>query len=304
MGYWSFFRGIFMLDRSTHFRTVDGMNQLPLETRARILNCLVEGVSLRATARLCGVAINSVVKLQIEAGEAAEAFQDRTFRNLNCRRLECDEIWSFVGAKEKNASAEKKAQGWGDVWTWTAIDADSKIIPCWHVGDRDGGAAYEFMHDLASRLAHRVQLTTDGHKPYLEAVADAFGNDIDYAQLVKIYGDSGRPDTRYSPPQCTGIKVAVVSGKPEGSKISTSYVERQNLNMRMGMRRFTRLTNAFSKKVENHARALALYFFHYNFCRIHTTLRVTPAMEAGVADRVLDMDDLIRLMDTPEQQAA
>lgn len=295
-----------MLDRSTRFRTVDGMNQLPLEARARILNCLVEGVSIRATARLCDVAINTVVKLQIEAGEAASALQDRLFRNLGCRRLECDEIWSFVGAKEKNTSAAKKAQGWGDVWTWTAIDADSKLIPCWHVGDRDGGAAYEFMHDLAGRLAHRVQLTTDGHKPYLEAVEDAFGNDIDYAMLVKIYGEASRPDTRYSPPVCTGVKIAIVSGQPEGAKISTSYVERQNLNMRMGMRRFTRLTNAFSKKVENHARALALYFFHYNLCRIHTTLRVTPAMQAGVTDRVWEMADLIRLMDAqePEQKAA
>lgn len=286
-----------MLDRSTHFRTVECMNQLPLETRARILNCLVEGVSLRATARLCGVAINTVVKLQIEAGEACAAFQDRTFRGLKCRRLECDEIWSFVGAKEKNASAEKKAQGWGDIWTWTAIDADSKLIPCWHVGERDAGAAYEFMHDLASRLANRVQLTTDGHKPYLTAVEDAFGDNVDFATLTKIYGEPARTEARYSPGNMCGVKIAVVKGRPEGDKISTSYVERQNLNIRMGMRRFTRLTNAFSKKVENHCHALALYFMFYNFCRIHTTLRVTPAMQAGLTDRVWEMADVIRMMD-------
>jgi IS1 family transposase len=280
------------------------MNQLPLETRARILSCLVEGVSIRATARLCDVAINTVVKIQIEAGEACEAFQDRAFRNLSCKRLECDEIWSFVGAKEKNATPEQKAEGWGDIWTWTAIDAETKLIPCWHVGERDGGAAYEFMHDLAGRLAHRVQLTTDGHKPYLNAVADAFGNDIDYATLTKIYGESSNPNTRYSPPVCTGIRCAVVTGQPDGSKISTSYVERQNLSMRMGMRRFTRLTNAFSKKVANHCCALALYFMHYNFCRIHTSLRVTPAMAAGVTDRVWEMADVVRMMDAELAKAA
>jgi IS1 family transposase len=281
------------------------MNQLPLEARARILSCLVEGCSLRATARLCDVAINTVVKLQIEAGIACEEFQDRTFRNLNCKRLECDEIWSFVGAKEKNASAEKKAKGWGDIWTWTAIDAESKLIPCWHVGERDGGAAYEFMHDLAGRLAHRVQLTTDGHKPYLSAVEDAFGNDIDFATLTKIYGEeSPKTHARYSPAPCTGIRCAVITGKPDSAKISTSYVERQNLSMRMGMRRFTRLTNAFSKKVENHCCALALYFMHYNFCRIHSSLRVTPAMQAGLTDRVWEMADVVRMMEEQEQQAA
>jgi IS1 family transposase len=280
------------------------MNQLPIEIRARVLSCLVEGVSIRATARLCDVAINTVVKLQIEAGEACAAFQDQAFRNLSCRRLECDEIWSFVGAKEKNARPEKKAQGWGDVWTWTAIDADTKLIPCWHVGDRNGGAAYEFMHDLAGRLAHRVQLTTDGHKPYLQAVGDAFGDDIDYAMLVKIYGEGPKTEARYSPPQCTGTRIAVISGRPDGSKISTSYVERQNLNMRMGMRRFTRLTNAFSKKIENHGRALSLYFMFYNFCRTHTTLRVTPAMEAGVTDRVWEMADVVQMMDGLQAQKA
>ncbi len=281
------------------------MNQLPTETRARILSCLVEGVSLRATSRLCGVAINTVVKLQVEAGEACAAFQDKAFRNLKCRRLECDEIWSFCYAKQKNVPTEMRGTfGVGDVWTWTAIDADTKLIPCWHLGNRDGGAAYEFMHDLASRLAHRVQLTTDGHKPYLAAVEDAFGSNIDYATLTKIYGEGPGGDTRYSPPVCTGVKCAVVSGSPEPTKISTSYVERQNLNIRMGMRRFTRLTNAFSKKIENHGHALALYFMFYNFCRIHTTLRVTPAMEAGVADRVWEMTDVVRMMDEVQQKWA
>jgi IS1 family transposase len=280
------------------------MNQLPIETRARILSCLVEGVSIRATARLCDIAINSVMKLQVEAGEACAAFQDRAFRNLTCKRLECDEIWSFVGAKEKNTTEEKKAEGWGDVWTWTAIDAETKIIPSWYVGTRDGGAAYHFMHDLAKRLSHRVQLTTDGHKPYLAAVEDAFGSEIDYAQLVKIYGEGQNTEARYSPAQCTGTKATVITGKPEGRHISTSYVDRQNLNMRMGMRRFTRLTNAFSKKIENHGHALALYFMFYNFCRIHTTLRVTPAMQAGISDRVWDMVDVVRMMDSLAEQKA
>jgi IS1 family transposase len=282
------------------------MNQLPIEARARILNCLVEGVSIRATSRLCGVAINTVVKLQIEAGEAAAALQDQLFRNLFCKRLEADEIWSFCYAKAKNVPKDKRGEfGYGDVWTWTAIDADSKLIPCWHVGDRNAGAAYEFMHDLAGRLNSRVQLTTDAHKAYLTAVESAFANEIDYAQLVKIYGDGGEtPNTRYSPPQCTGTRVSVVSGKPESGKVSTSYVERQNLNIRMGMRRFTRLTNAFSKKIENHCHALALYFFHYNLCRIHTTLRVTPAMQAGVTDRVWEMADLVRLIDSTPLAAA
>lgn len=281
------------------------MNQLPTETRSRILSCLVEGVSLRATARLCGVAINTVVKLQVEAGEACAAFQDKTFRNLNCRRLECDEIWSFCYSKQKNVPVDKKGVfGYGDVWTWTAIDADTKLIPCWHLGTRDGGAAYEFMHDLASRLAHRVQLTTDGHKPYLAAVEDAFGSEIDYATLTKIYGEAAAGDARYSPPQCTGMHCAVVSGRPDRSKISTSYVERQNLNIRMGMRRFTRLTNAFSKKVDNHGHALALYFMFYNFCRIHSTLRVTPAMQTGLTDRVWEMSDVVRMLDEQQKLAA
>jgi len=280
------------------------MNQLPIATRAQILSCLVEGVSIRATARLCNVAINTVVKLQVEAGAACGEFQDRTFRNLTCKRIEADEIWSFCYAKEKNVPEDKKGQfGFGDVWTWTAIDAETKLIPCWLVGNRDTGAALELMHDLSSRLTHRIQLTTDAHKPYLTAVESAFAGEIDYAQLVKIFAEGSKSGQK-SPPKCIGSRRSVVTGKPQASVISTSYVERQNLTMRMGMRRFTRLTNGFSKKVENHGHALALYFMHYNFCRIHTTLRVTPAMQAGLADRVWEMADVVKMMDFLQIQKA
>lgn len=283
---------------------VEHVNQLPIEKRAQILSCLVEGVSIRGTSRLCDVAVNTVVKLQIEAGEACAAYQDRVMRGLTCKRLQCDEVWSFCGAKQKNATAEQMAKGWGDIWTWTAIDSETKLIPCWYVGNRDGEAAYHFIHDLASRLAHRVQLTTDGHSPYLAAVEDAFGAEIDYAQLVKIYGDGPRTDARYSPAVCTGARKDVIAGSPAAQNISTSHVERSNLSFRMGMRRFTRLTNAFSKKAENHAHAVAVFTMFYNFCRIHTTLRCTPAMEAGIADRVWSMKDVVALMDEQAEKAA
>src|SRR5204863_7085918 len=221
----------------------------------------------------------------------------KVFRNLTCKHIQCDEIWSFIGAKEKNASPEQKESGWGDVWTWTALDAETKLVPCWFVGTRDGGAAYHFIHDLAGRLAHRVQLTTDGHKAYLDAVEDAFGMEIDYAQLIKIYGNvPEQGEVRYSPAVCMGTRVAKISGKPDYAHVSTSYVERQNLTMRMGMRRFTRLTNAFSKKLENLDHAIALHYMHYNFCRIHQTLRVTPAMEAGVSDHVWSIEEIIDLL--------
>jgi len=281
------------------------MNKLSTEERVRVVSALVEGNSLRAVSRMTGTHRTAILKLLADLGAACSIFQDKAFRGLNCKRLQCDEIWSFIGAKEKNASTEKKAQGWGDVWTWTALDADTKLIPCWYIGTRDSQAAYHFMHDLAARLAHRVQLTTDGHKPYLTAVADAFGDDIDFATLTKIYGSAPNgSQTRYSPAQCMGTKVAKVSGKPESAHVSTSYVERANLTMRMGMRRFTRLTNGFSKKVENHEHAVALHFMHYNFCRIHQTLRVTPAMEAGVSDHVWSLEEVIRLLDSPEAIAA
>ncbi|HMO84712.1 MAG TPA: DDE-type integrase/transposase/recombinase [Lacipirellulaceae bacterium] len=274
------------------------MNKLGTKERARILHCLVEGTSMRATARLTGVSINTVVKLLRDAGRACSAYQDRTLRGLRLKRLQCDEIWSFVGCKERNATPDHKRAGLGDCWTWTAIDADTKLIPCWYVGTRDASAAYHFIHDLKDRLATRVQLTTDGHRAYLAAVEDAFGGDVDFAQLVKIYGATPEgPEVRYSPAQCMGARKALVTGSPDYRHVSTSFAERANLSMRMGMRRFTRLTNAFSKKVEQHENALALYFMFYNFARIHQTLRVTPAMEAGVSDHVWSMEEIVEMMD-------
>jgi IS1 family transposase len=274
------------------------MNKLSTEKRVQILHCLVEGNSIRATARLVDVAINSVVKLLIEAGRACAAYQDEHLRGLTSVRIQCDEIWSFCYAKEKNLPEELKGKwGYGDVWTWTAICADTKLVPCWLVSTRDAGAAYHFMHDLKDRLVNRVQLTTDGHKAYLSAVEDAFGSGIDYAMLVKMYGNPTGVEHHYSPPVCTGATTLRVSGNPDPYHVSTSYAERQNLSMRMGMRRFTRLTNAFSKKVENLEHMTALYFMHYNFCRIHQTLRVTPAMEAGVADHIWSLEEVVALLD-------
>jgi IS1 family transposase len=274
------------------------MNRLSTEKRVAVVTALVEGCSIRATVRMTGVAKNTIVKLLVDLGAAVTKYQDETLRNLPCKRLQCDEIWAFVGAKDKNIPAEKQGQpGIGSVWTWTAIDADTKLIPSWLVGSRDAGAGFEFMQDVASRLRGRVQLTTDGHKPYLSAVEDAFGADIDYATLTKLYGADPADERRYSPPICLGCEVKTVQGSPDPKHISTSYVERQNLTMRMSMRRFTRLTNAFSKKVENHAAAVALYFMFYNFGRVHQTLRVTPAMEAGVSDHVWDIEEIVALLD-------
>ena len=273
------------------------MNELTTEKRSAVVSCLVEGNSIRATVRMTGVAKNTVVKLLCDLGRACSEYQDKTFRNLKCRRVQCDEIWSFVYAKEKNCPTKQKAKGGGDVWTWTALDPDSKLVPCWFIGQRDAGCAYHFIHDLKKRLANRVQLTTDGHRAYLSAVEDAFGAQIDYAMLQKIYGTTNEtPETRYSPAICMGARKAVISGNPDHNHVSTSYVERQNLTMRMSMRRFTRLTNAFSKKVENLEHAVALHYMHYNFCRIHQTLRVTPAMEAGISDHVWSLDEVIALL--------
>jgi IS1 family transposase len=274
------------------------MNRLPLERRAQIIGLLAEGNSLRAATRLADVSINTVTKLLLDA--ACEEYQDKTIRGLKTKRIQCDEIWAFVYAKTKNVPEEHKGEfGYGDVWTWTALDADTKLIPSWAVGRRDAFTANAFIRDLADRLASRVQLTTDGHKVYLEAVEGAFGTEIDYAMLVKMYeGDSGRKapaEQRYSPAQCTGSQKVKITGNPAWRDISTSYVERQNLTMRMSMRRFTRLTNAFSKKVDNHKAAIALHFMHYNFARIHKTLRVTPAMEAGLSDHVWSLDEIARL---------
>lgn len=252
---------------------------------------------MRSTSRLTGVSINTVAKLLRQAGAVCSAYQDRVFRNLTCKRIQCDEIWAFVGAKEKNANPDQKREGWGDCWTWTAICAETKLIPCWFVGTRDASAAYHFIHDLKDRLANRVQLTTDGHRAYLSAVEDAFGADVDYAMLIKIYGNTPEgPEVRYSPAACMGARKAIITGKPDRKHVSTSYAERSNLTIRMGMRRFTRLTNGFSKKVEQHENALALYFMFYNFCRIHTTLRCTPAMEAGISDHVWSVEEIVSLL--------
>jgi IS1 family transposase len=273
------------------------MNRLSTAKRAAVVGALVEGCSIRSTVRMTGVAKNTVTKLLVELGTACAAYQSDTLRNLPCKRLQCDEIWSFVGAKDKNVPADKMGQfGVGSVWTWTAIDADTKLCVSFLVSTRDAGAAHEFMADVASRLRGRVQLTTDGHRPYLEAVEGAFGADIDYATLTKLYGVDPQGEKRYSPPVCLGCDTKIVSGDPNPKHISTSYVERQNLTMRMSMRRFTRLTNAFSKKVENHAAAIALYFMYYNFARIHQTLRVTPAMEAGVSDHVWSIEEIVGLL--------
>lgn len=274
------------------------MNKLDNKRRVQVIAALVEGCSINATVRMTGVAKNTILKLLADVGEACANYQDKVMRNLPCRRLECDEIWSFCYAKKKNVAPEKAGIfGYGDVWTWVAIDADTKLVPCWHVGRRDAVAASEFISDLASRLANRVMLTTDGLKAYLEAVESAFGADIDFAQLIKIYGKS-QDEVRYSPAECCGTHTEVITGDPFPPMISTSYVERQNLTMRMSMRRFTRLTNGFSKKLENHMHAIALHYMYYNFCRIHKTLRCTPAMEAGISKTVWEIEDILKLLDS------
>jgi IS1 family transposase len=278
------------------------MNKLPVAKRVQILSLLCEGSSMRSISRVADVSINTVSKLLEEAGRAALIFHDEHVRGLQSKRIQCDEIWSFVYAKNKNVvDAKAPPKGAGDVWTWTALDADSKLICGWAVGQRDAYWAAAFMDDLKARLANRVQLTTDGHKAYLTAVEQAFGNtDIDFAQLVKLYGDvphGSGPERKYSPPACIGAKKTSIVGEPDAKHISTSYVERQNLTMRMSMKRFARLSNAFSKKLANHRHALALYFYFYNWCRIHKTLRVSPAMAAGLTGKLLSFDDLIEQMD-------
>lgn len=261
------------------------MNRLSNAERTRIVSCLVEGNSVRSTCRMTGAAKGTVLTLLSDLGKACSAYHNHHVRNIQSRRIQCDEVWSFVGAKMKNTSEEKISQGWGDAWTWTAIDADSKLIISYLLGQRGPAWAKAFMEDVASRISSRIQLTTDGLKMYAEAVEGAFGCDVDYAMLIKLYGADSF-DTKYSPGECIGTQSAVLQGKPDPKHISTSFVERQNLTMRMSMRRFTRLTNGFSKKVENHEHMLAIYFMYYNYCRVHQTLRVTPAMEAGLADQV------------------
>ena len=282
------------------------MNRLSKDRQAQIVSALVEGNSLRATARMCDVAFNTVLKLLPEIGQACEDYQRRVLVNLPCKRLQCDEIWSFCYGKDKNVPADLRGKfGFGDVWTWIAIDADTKLVPCWRIGGRNAWHAQHFMYDLASRLANRVQLTTDGHRVYLQAVEQAFGNDIDYAMLVKLYStDRAGGEVRYSPADFVSCRSIPLVGEPNPRRVSTSFAERQNLTMRMKMRRFTRLTNAFSKKVDNHRWAIALHFMHYNFCRIHQTLRVTPAMEAGVADHVWALEELVALLDHKSKEVA
>ena len=274
------------------------MNKLTLAERAKILHLLCEGMSIRAITRLTGASKNTVAKLLIDAGKACADYHDANVQNVKAARIQVDEIWSFTYAKQKNVATAKAApEAAGDTWTWTAIDADSKLIVSYLVGGRDSEYAMEFMDDLASRLANRVQLTSDGHRAYLEAVEGAFGCDVDYAQLVKMYGPTITAPGRYSPAECTGAKKVRVAGSPDPADVSTSYVERQNLTMRMHMRRFTRLTNAFSKKVENHAHAVALHMMYYNFVRMHKTLRMTPAMAAGVTDRLWEIEDIAMLVE-------
>lgn len=273
------------------------MNRLDMSLRVRIISALVEGVGVNATSRMTGVSNNTVLKLLRDIGPACDKYHNEHVRDLKSKRVQCDEIWSFVYAKDKNLSEEQKRFGVGSVWTWTAIDADSKLLISYLAGLRDAGYAFHFMQDVASRLANRVQLTTDGHRAYLDAVEDTFGTDVDFAQLVKIYGtEQLTGETRYSPPKCLGARPQAVIGDPDPEHISTSYVERSNLTLRLMNRRFTRLTLGFSKKIENHIHALALYTFHYNFCKIHKTLRVTPAMEAGLTDHVWGIDEIIALI--------
>ena len=277
------------------------MNKLPVHKRVQILSLLCEGGSMRSISRVADVSINTVGKMLIDAGEACAAFHDERVRCVESKRVQVDEIWSFTAAKQKNVARMKKpVEGAGDTWTWTALDADTKLIVQWFVGGRDGYSAKLFIDDLKTRLANRVQLTSDGHRAYLEAVEDAFGDDIDYAQLVKIYGTAPEAEKRYSPPECIGAKPRAITGNPDPAHISTSYVERQNLTMRMHMRRFTRLTNAFSKKFESHVHMVALYAVWYNWVRIHKTLRVTPAMAADLTDELMSFEDIVAMIDARE----
>jgi IS1 family transposase len=279
-----------------------GMNKLPTAKRVQMLSMLCEGASMRSVSRVADVSINTVAKLLVDAGRACAEHHDKAVRGVEANRVQCDEIWSFAHCKQRNVATAKAApNGAGDVWTWTALDADSKLIVSFLVGDRDAEAAGAFMQDVADRLANRVQLTTDGHQVYLAAVEDAFGIDVDYAMLVKLYGEAPEAAKgRYSPAQCVGARKQTVVGRPDPAHVSTSHVERQNLTMRMHMRRFTRLTNAFSKKVESHAAMVAIYTVWYNFVRIHKSLRVTPAMAAGVTDRLWSMEDVVALLDARE----
>lgn len=273
------------------------MNKLSTQKRIQIVSALVEGTSVNATARIVGVSNNTVLKLLADLGNACAIYQDKVFRNLKCKRLELDEIWSFCFAKQKNVPVEKQGEfGYGDVYTWVSIDSETKLVPCWYVGRRDGQSAMEFVKDLASRLANRVQITTDGFKAYLNAIEESFGSEIDYAMLIKVYGGE-QNEVRYSPAECLGTMKERIVGNPDRELVSTSFVERQNLTMRMSMRRFTRLTNAHSKKIENHIHAISLHYMYYNFARIHKTLRCSPAMAAGVSNTLWSIENIVALLD-------
>jgi IS1 family transposase len=269
-----------------------------LDKRTQIVGLFCEGNSLRAASRLTGASINTVTKLLIDVGTACQKYHDKHVRGLSVKRVQCDEIWAFVYAKQKNIPDGMSGKGVGDVWTWVAIDADTKLVISWLVGERDAWCALRFMRDLASRVKGRFQLSTDGLNIYPEAVDRAFPDGVDYAQLVKLYGEAPEPERRYSPAVCTGAHKTTIAGDPDWSHVSTSFVERQNLTMRMQMRRFTRLTNAFSKKIQNHAHAVAIHFMYCNFVRIHKTLGVTPAMEAGLTDKLWSLEDIARLPDS------
>jgi IS1 family transposase len=274
------------------------MNVLTTDKRAQILNCLVEGCSMRSTTRLTGAAKKTVERLLVAAGTACAKYQDEAMRNLQGKVWQVDEVWTFTYAKQKNLpKLMQRNPEVGDTWTWIALDAQSKLVPCWHVGKRTAADAYYFIQDLKKRLAHRVQLTSDGFRAYLEAVESAFGSEIDYAMLVKLYGkEPAAGEARYSPPACIGARKKRIMGHPDRKHISTSFAERQNLTLRMGNRRFTRLTNGYSKKMDNHRHMIAIHFMFYNFCRIHHTLRVTPAMEAGITDHLWSLEEVVNLI--------
>jgi IS1 family transposase len=281
------------------------MNRLSTAERAQIVGMMSEGNSLRAITRMTGVSINTVTKLLVDLGTACAAFHDSHVRNLKTTRVECDEVWTFCYARRDNVPENKRGTfGYGDVWTWVGLDADSKLVVNWMVGRRDAQSAYPFMHDLASRLSNRVQLTVDGLHAYLVATDAAFGTEIDFARLIKVYGSDPNAERRYAPPVCLSSRIEVVSGEPNPALISTSYIERQNLTMRMSMRRFTRLTNGHSKKIQNHAHALAIHYVHYNFARKQVALKGTPAMAAGLADHVWSIEDIVRLLDVTQNGAA
>lgn len=295
----------FSLDNAKALVHSISMNRLDKTTLTQVLSCILEGCSIRATVRMTGVSKKAVMRLMVEAGNVAWKFQDALFRNLNCRRLQVDELWGFIYCKQKTVTSEiaNRNAAAGDIWLWTAIDADSKLVPCWALGGRNAYTANAFIYDLASRMKNRIQLTSDGHKAYLDAVEGAFGCEVDYAMLVKMYGaDQHENETRYSPAECIGCREAIISGNPDPKHISTSYAERHNWTVRTNMRRYTRLSNGFSRKFANHAAAVALNYFNYNLIRIHRSLRVTPAMAVGVTDRLYDVSDLVALLEAEEQE--